>query len=120
MKAIWDWLDHLYDSVNQSKLKRMAVFSPLEVLDFNPLADFWIWVEVIISRSYKHTNAKMTKFIIKSVLENTSFPIQMIDYIFEKFIVYLDEAFLYKDFNLYSQYTKIGKLITPFYVKLLS
>lgn len=45
----------------------------------------------------------MTKFIIRSVLENQNLPISMTDFMLGKFIQFLDEAFLYKDFNLYTK-----------------
>lgn len=86
-----------------------------EGIVLHPLLDFREWLLVIFRRIQTHSNLKVRRFIIKSTLRRPYVTVYMKEYIFDIFLKSLNKGLIFKDTNVYTQFSQSNELVNKFY-----
>ena len=82
---------------------------------FHPLVDFKEWLMVLYRRVQTHANLKLRRQVIKSTLNRKYMTTFMSEYLFDEFLKALNKGLIFKDTNLYTQFSMSNELVNKFY-----
>ena len=81
----------------------------------HPLMDFREWLMVLYKRVQSHMNLKLRRYVIKSTLKRTYMTTFMSEYVFDEFLKALNKGLIFKDSNIYTQFSLKNDLVNRFY-----
>lgn len=79
------------------------------------MLDFKAWLMVLYKRVQSHMNLKLRRYVQKSTLKRKYMTTHMTDYLFDEFLRSLNKGLLFKDSNIYTQFSQKNELVNKFY-----
>jgi hypothetical protein len=77
--------------------------------------DFKEWLMVLYKRVQNHMNLKLRKYVQKSTLKRKYMTTHMGEYVFDEFLRSLNRGLIFKDSNIYTQFSQKNDLVNAFY-----
>ncbi|CDW83820.1 rrna methylase family [Stylonychia lemnae] len=105
-KAVWGRTEVIYKYIKDKYQ---------DGVQLHPLLDFREWILVVYRRIQTHPNLKVRRCIIKATLKRPYVTTHMNEYIFDIFVKSLNKGLIFKDTNVYTQFSQSNELVNKFY-----
>jgi hypothetical protein len=73
------------------------------------------WLMVLYKRVQSHMNLKLRRYVQKSTLKRKYMTVYMKEYVFDEFLRALNKGLIFKDANIYTQFSQKNELVNAFY-----
>lgn len=108
-KSVWPRTELFYEFMQ----KHSAAYAAGQPMP--PLQDMRMWLLVLYHRVASHNNIKIRKYIQKATLKRKYVTPHMREFFFNEFISWLNQCLIFKDVNMFTQFSKNAGSVLAFY-----